>query len=137
MLILAFILGVVAGLRVFTGVGVWFLHSNGLWRILAPIAALGEYVADAMPWIPARTTIFPSVILRTISGGFAGWLVSGRMGGSVIAAIAVGVVGAVIGTFGGYSVRIWLIDRIGAVPAAIVEDVIAIALAVGVVHQTG
>jgi uncharacterized membrane protein len=130
MLLLAFLFGLVAGLRTMTGVGVWFLMlGNGIWRILLPIAAVGEYFADISPKIPPRTAIFPSVIFRSLMGGVGGWLVATRAGVSIPLPIVLGVVGALIGTYGGYNVRMWLIARIGNIPAALVEDLVAIAIA--------
>ena len=46
-----------------------------------------------------------------------------------------GVVGALIGAYGGRTVPIAAIERIGAVPAALVEDVVAIALGALVVTR--
>jgi uncharacterized membrane protein len=57
------------------------------------------------------------------SGAFMGFVV-GRIMGAVL-----GVIGAVIGTLYGYRARMAAIKSIGAIPAAIVEDVIAIAIA--------
>jgi uncharacterized membrane protein len=119
----AFLFGIVAGLRLFTAEAVFFgLRGHGWPRIIFPIVALGEYIADATPWIPARTQI-PSMILRILSGAFMGYLAARQAG-----AIAGGI-GALIGTFGGYSLRIGAIARIGAIPAAVIEDLVAIGLA--------
>jgi uncharacterized membrane protein len=122
-LLAAFLFGIAAGLRVFTGEAVFYgLRGHGLLRIAFPIAALGEYVADATPWIPARTQI-PSLIVRIFSGAFMGHVAARQPG-----AIAGGI-GALIGTFGGYRLRIGAIARIGAIPAAVFEDLIAIGIA--------
>ncbi len=118
----ALLFGIVAGLRTLTGEAVFFGLRGGLWGILFPIGAVGEYVVDALPQCPPRT-FAPAVLFRCVSGAFMGWVVAG------IAGAALGVIGAIAGTFGGYKVRLWLIARIGALPAALVEDVIAIALA--------
>ena len=121
MLFAALLFGFVAGLRTFTGEAVYFGLRGGVAGIVFPILALGEYVADALPQIPARTTIGP-VLVRCASGAFMGWTVA-RVGGA-----AAGVIGALLGTFGGYRARMWAIAKIGALPAAILEDAIAIAL---------
>jgi uncharacterized membrane protein len=60
--------------------------------------------------------------LRVFSGAFMGF-VAGRIIGAIL-----GVIGAVIGTLYGYRARMAAIARFGAIPAAIVEDVIAIGL---------
>jgi len=122
MLFAALLFGFVAGLRTFTAEAVYFGLRGGIAGIVFPLFALGEYVADALPQIPARTTIGP-VLVRCASGAFMGWTVA-RVGGA-----AAGVVGALLGTFGGYRARMWAIVKIGALPAAILEDAIAIALA--------
>lgn len=115
--------GIVAGLRVFTGEAVFFGLRGGVAGIGFPILAILEYIADAMPWIPPRTQLFPSFTFRVLSGAFMGYI-AGRIPGAIL-----GVIGAVIGTLYGYRARIAAIQRIGAMPAAIVEDVVAIALA--------
>lgn len=46
-----------------------------------------------------------------------------------IPGVFIGLIGALAGTFGGYRMRMALIARIGAVPAALLEDAIAIGLA--------
>jgi uncharacterized membrane protein len=123
-LLAAALFGIAAGLRVFTAEAVFFgLRGAGWPRIIFPMFALGEYVADASPWIPARTQIFPSLLLRLLSGAFMGHVAAG-FGGLVL-----GAIGAIFGTFAGYQARITAIAKIGAYSAAIAEDVIAIALA--------
>jgi uncharacterized membrane protein len=119
----ALLFGIVAGLRVFTGEAVFFAFRGGVAGIVFPIFAVGEYIADALPWMMARTQLFPSFTLRVFSGAFMGFVV-GRIMGAVL-----GVIGAVIGTLYGYRARMAAIKSIGAIPAAIVEDVIAIAIA--------
>jgi uncharacterized membrane protein len=122
-LLAALIFGIVAGLRVFTGEAVFFGFRGGWAGIGFPILAIGEYIADAMPGMMARTQLFPSFTLRVLSGAFMGF-VAGRIIGAIL-----GVIGAVIGTLYGYRARMAAITRFGPLPAAIVEDVIAIALA--------
>jgi uncharacterized membrane protein len=122
-LLAAFLFGIAAGLRTFTGEAVFFgVRGHGWTRIVFPVLAVGEYIADALPWIPARTQTGP-VLVRLASGAFMGHI-AGRVPGAVA-----GGVGALIGTFGGYRVRMGAIARIGAVPAAVIEDVVAIAIA--------
>ena len=127
-LLLALGIGVVSGLRTFTGPAAVMLARGGIAGIVLAIAAVGEYIADAMPWIPSRTAP-PSIAIRALSGAIAGWLIAGDHGGSAVAGAVAGIAGAVAGTYGGHAGRLALIERIGAIPAAIVEDVVAIALA--------
>ena len=81
-----------------------------------------------MPNIPSRTAL-PSIVVRPLSGAIAGWWISAAHGGSTIAGAIAGIIGALIGTYGGHAARVAAIARIGAIPAAIAEDVVAIALA--------
>jgi len=100
----------------------------GLIGLVLAIAAAGEYAADASPKIPSRTAL-PSIAVRPISGALAGWLYATMHGGSPLLGACVGIIGAFLGTYGGHAARIAAIARIGALPAALTEDVIAIALA--------
>lgn len=125
-IIVAFLFGIVAGLRTFTGEAVFFGLRGGIAGIAFPLLALLEFVTDALPQTPARTAA-GSVIVRCVSGAFMGWVVA-RVPGAIV-----GILGALVGTFGGYRARLRLIAKTGAIPAAIIEDVIAIALAFGCV----
>jgi uncharacterized membrane protein len=119
----AVLFGIVAGLRTFTGEAVFFGFAGTGWaRIVFPIAAVGEYAVDALPGMFARTQI-PSVLLRALSGAFMGHVSAGVPG------IAAGVIFAVLATYQGYAIRMKLIEALGALPAAIAEDALAIALA--------
>jgi uncharacterized membrane protein len=127
-LVLALGIGFVSGLRTFTSLAALGLVRGGVWGIVLSLAALGEYVADAMPNIPSRTAL-PSIVIRPLSGAVAGWWISSTHGGSTIAGAVAGIAGALIGTYGGHAARVAAIARIGALPAAMAEDVVAIALA--------
>jgi uncharacterized membrane protein len=98
------------------------------------VLALGEYVYDLSPNAPSRTA-FPSNVARMISGAVAGWFLIAARGGSPVLGAIAGVVGAVIGTYGGAAVRSGMIARLGAVPAGIVESLVAAALAALIVTR--
>lgn len=127
-LLLALGIGFVSGLRTFTSLAALGLVRGGVWGIVLPLGAVGEYVADAMPNIPSRTAL-PSIVIRPLSGAVAGWWISATHGGSTIVGAIAGIAGALIGTYGGHAARLAAIARIGAISAAIAEDVVAIALA--------
>ncbi|HTD37043.1 MAG TPA: hypothetical protein VK669_06000 [Candidatus Limnocylindrales bacterium] len=127
-LLLALAIGFVSGLRTMTSLAALALTRSTLWGIVLSIAAVGEYVVDAMPNVPSRTAL-PSIVVRPVSGAIAGWLIAAWHGGSPVAGAIAGIVGALAGTYGGHAARLWAIARIGAIPAAIAEDVVAIALA--------
>lgn len=119
----ALLFGFTAGLRTVTAEAVYFgIHGGGAWRVLFPVAAVGEYAGDLLPQVPARTTVGP-LLARCASGAAMGWTAAHFPG-----AVA-GVLGALIGAFGGLRMRMALIKSIGAIPAALLEDVIAIGLA--------
>ncbi len=125
---IAFGLGIVAGLRTFTPLAAVFLMRGGIWGIVFSIAAVGEYVVDALPNTPSRTAAV-GVSARILSGAFAGWMIATMHAGSGILGGVAGVAGAVIGTFGGHRARMAAIARIGGYPAAALEDAVAIGLA--------
>ncbi len=145
---LAFLIGVVAGLRALTApAAVSFAARFGhLGLAGTPLAFLGykwtpwifgalaiaELVGDQLPATPSRKVPM-QFGTRIVMGGLAG----GAIGASkemLIAGIIAGMIGAVIGTLGGAAARSWLAgqfkqDR----PAALIEDVIAIGGAILIV----
>jgi uncharacterized membrane protein len=127
-LLFAFGIGVVSGLRAFTSLAALMLVRGGLPGIVLAVAAVGEYVADASPKIPSRTAL-PSIVVRPVSGAIAGWLIAAPHGGSPVAGAIAGAIGALAGTYGGHAARVAAIGKIGAIPAAVVEDLVAIGLA--------
>ena len=129
----AFILGIVAGLRAFTAPAVALLAARD-WvagGIVAVVAA-GELFADMLPTTPSRTTPVP-LGARIVSGAFVGWFVTPGSASMRVVGALVGVAGALVGTYGGHALRLRAIAAIGAIPAALVEDVVAIGLAVAAV----
>jgi len=125
-LFVAFMLGVVSGLRAFTAPAVLFLMRGiSVISIALGIAALLEYAFDMHPKAPPRTAL-PSPIVRLLSGAFVGWTIAGD---AYVAGAAAGLAGAAVGLYGGLPVRMALIARIGAIPAALLGDVVAIGLA--------
>jgi uncharacterized membrane protein len=131
---LAFCLGFVSGLRVFTPVAAVLLGRGGTWAFVASIGAVFEYVIDLLPNTPSRTR--PSgLAARAVSGALVGWIISLRHGGSPAFGAVAGIAGAMIGAYGGLAGRRAAITRIGAYPAAIVEDLVAIGLAALIVTR--
>jgi uncharacterized membrane protein len=133
-LLLALGIGLVSGLRTFTGIAAVFLVRGGVVGIVLAVAALGEYGYDVSPNCPSRTA-FPGNVARIVTGALSGWFLIAARGGSPILGAAAGIVGALIGTYGGHYVRAGLIVRLGAVPAGIVESLVAIALAAFIVTR--
>ncbi len=143
-LVLAFLIGAVAGLRAFMPLAAvsWAAHLGWLHLTGGPLAFLGaaaarfiltalalaELVADKLPQTPSRKTPGPFAF-RIISGAVSGAAV-GASGGSLIGGLIAGAVGGLAGTLGGYQARARLAAAIGKdLPAALIEDAIGVVLA--------
>jgi uncharacterized membrane protein len=141
------LLGAVTGLRSMMSIAVlcWFAYRghlvlDGSWdawatklptAIIFTILAAGELVADKLPQTPNRTSPGP-LLVRVVMGGLVGALVADGLNGSGFEGVFLGVVGALIGAFGGFLIRREIVERGGGLdwPVAIVEDAIAIGCAV-------
>lgn len=143
LLLLAFALGAAAGLRSMTppAVVAWasrlgyldldptplaFLSSAAAAWIFAA-AALGELVADKLPFTPNRTSPGP-LGARILSGALSGGALAAGAGGSLAGGAVAGALGAVAGAFGGYNARTGLVRALGTPDyvVAVVEDLIAV-----------
>ena len=133
-LLLAFCLGIVSGLRTFTPLAALFIRRGSIWGLVLGVAAVAEYVLDILPTTPSRTGVV-GLTARVISGALGGWLIATMQGGQGIAGAIAGIIGAVIGAYAGLAARIVAIKRIGAYPAAITEDLIAIGLSALIVTR--
>src|SRR5262249_44970835 len=121
-LLLAFLLGLVAGLRTLTAPAVlWLMRHPGPWAIGLAVLAVLEYVGDLYPKAPPRTSTI-GLLARVVSGAFVGWMTGLAVGGSSIAGAIAGAIGAIIGAYGGLAVRVRLSATIGNVQAGILED---------------
>lgn len=147
--VLALLIGVVAGLRAMTAPAAvsWaahlgWIHLDGSWLAflghwLAPwilsFLALIELVTDQLPGTPSRKVPM-QFGARIFMGAVCGAAVAFGSGAWIMGLIA-GAVGAVIGTLGGYEARKRLVAATGGkdLPIALLEDAIAIALALWVV----
>jgi uncharacterized membrane protein len=131
---LALCLGFVSGLRMFTAPAAVLIARGTLWSIVFVIGAGVEYVLDVLPSTPSRTGP-RGLVGRIISGAFVGWMIATMHGGAGIPGALAGIVGALIGTYGGHAARMAAIARIGAYASAFTEDVIAIGLATLIVTR--
>jgi uncharacterized membrane protein len=142
-LVLVFLIGVIAGLRALTAPTVVSWAANLHWinltrshlafmgtlvaAIIFSVLAVAELVNDKLPKTPPRTAP-PSVVIRLVLGAFAAATFSVGAGGSAILGVILGIVGALVGTFGGYQVRTRTVRALH-VPdfvIALVEDLIAV-----------
>ncbi len=95
--------------------------------ILSLLAAI-ELVTDQLPSTPSRK-VPVQFGARILTGALSGTVI-GTLGGNLAVGAVLGAVGAVLGTLGGSSARARLAARFGKDrPAAIIEDVVAIAAA--------
>ncbi len=127
-LLAAFMLGVVSGLRTFTALAVLFLTRGGITGYILAVAAVAEYVGDLMPKAPSRTRP-AGLVGRIVAGAIVGHFMVGPDGWIAISGPALGIAGALVGAYGGVAVRLEAIKKIGPIPAALLEDVVAIGLA--------
>lgn len=140
-LLLALLIGVIAGLRAMTApAAVSWAARLGLLN-LAPTSlaflgyaftpwiftalALAELVTDQLPTTPSRT-VPVQFGTRILTGGLSGGAI-GAAYAQLPAGVIAGVIGAVIGTLGGRTFRARLAASFGSDrPAALIEDAVAI-----------
>src|SRR5208282_385064 len=143
---LAVAIGIVAGLRALTAPALvsWAAHLGWLHLegtplsfmgsmvavVIFTLAAVAEYVTDQLPSTPARTVPM-QFIVRLIMGALSGACICVSAGQSLLVGAALGAIGAVIGTYGGYHARKALVNglKVKDILIAIPEDLIAIGLA--------
>jgi uncharacterized membrane protein len=144
MLILAFLIGVVAGLRAMMAPAAvsWAAYLGWLPLSGSPLAFLGQ---GYTPWIltvlalgELVTDQLPSTPSRTVPVQFAARIVSGALSGACFGPGAgpplAGLMGAVVGTLGGRELRGRLASAFGKDrPAALIEDAIALVSACAIV----
>jgi uncharacterized membrane protein len=140
-LILAILIGIIAGLRSMTAPAVtsWaarlgWIHVNSSWLAflgyswtpwILSLAALGELVVDKLPATPSRK-MPPSFAFRIVSGSLSGAAI-GIAQSSLFIGLLGGAIGAVVGTLGGAAARSALARVFGKdLPAALLEDAVAI-----------
>src|SRR5450755_852825 len=151
--VLAFLIGVVAGLRALTPLAAvsWaarlgWLHLDNTWLAFLGYAAtpyifsalaIGELISDKLPKTPSRKAP-PGFAARIVTGALSGAAL-GASGGSLAIGLLAGAMGAVAGTLGGYEFRTRLVKATGGrdLPIALLEDVIAIGAAFLMVSRVG
>ena len=138
----ALLIGVIAGLRAMTAPAVvawgaylgwiplagwplaWMAAPATHW-VLTLLAAL-ELYSDQSPKTPSRK-VPPQFITRVVVGAFCGATLM-MPSGHWLRGAAAGAIGAVIGTLGGAEARGRLASAFGKdLPAALIEDVVAVA----------
>ena len=140
--LLAFFIGVIAGLRSMTAPAAvsWaarlgWLHLEGTWLAFLGFAAtpyimsllaIGELIADQLPSTPSRKSP-PGFTARIVTGALCGAAL-GATTQVLIGGMVAGIIGAVTGMLGGYEFRVRLVKATGGrdLPIALLEDAIAI-----------
>jgi uncharacterized membrane protein len=147
--LLALGIGFVAGLRAMTapaaiawaayllwlplgGTALAFMGS--VWAVgILTLLALLELIGDQLPSTPSRK-VPVQFATRLLLGGLSGAAI-GAAAGMLLAGLACGVVGAVLGTYVGAALRGALAKAFGRdLPAALIEDLLAIGGAWLIVH---
>ena len=140
-LLLAFLIGLFAGLRSLTppAAVAWAVYLGWL-RLARPLSLIGslpaviilsvlaiaELIVDKLPNTPNRTAPM-GLIARIVTGGLTGACVSLGGGRSAVAGAGLGVLGGLVGCFGGFQARARLVKAVGQdFYVALVEDLIAI-----------
>jgi uncharacterized membrane protein len=151
-LLFAFLIGFIAGLRALTAPAAtaWAVHRGWL-RLEQPLSLIGsvpsviiltllavvELVVDKLP-STAKRTAPPGLIGRIITGGLSGACVAVGGTQAALPGAALGVLGGVVGAFGGYQVRLRVVRSLGIrdIYVALVEDVVAIAGCLWIVSRS-
>ena len=141
-LLFAFLIGLFAGLRSLTppAAVAWAVYLGWLALarplslvgslpavIILSVLAITEIIFDKLPNTPNRTAP-PGLIGRIVTGGFTGACVSLGGGKSAYVGAGLGVIGGIVGCFGGYRVRARIVKSLRQPDfnIALIEDLIAI-----------
>lgn len=106
--------------------GVDFLHSPMIPRVMA-ILAIGEAVADKLPFIPSRVAPF-SLVTRAVSGAVSGAALCSAKKRSPLMGAIFGAAGAVAGSYAAFALRKRIVERLHMpdTVVALAEDALAI-----------
>jgi uncharacterized membrane protein len=149
-LILAFLIGIISGLRALMGVAIaswgaglgWFslagtplnFMSSTITRWIFTLAEIGELINDKLPKTPSRK-VPPQFIARVVMGALAGATL-GAAHDALLGGLIAGAIGAVVGTLGGAAARGALAKAFGRdLPAALLEDAVALLGALFIVSR--
>jgi uncharacterized membrane protein len=142
-LLLAFFIGVISGLRSLTAPAVvaWAAHSGWLnlqntalsfmgslaALIIFCLLAIVELIADQLPNTPSRLKP-PGLIARILLGGLSGAAVAIAGGQTLRLGAVLGAVGGIAGAFAGYQARTGLVRalKVRDIIIALLEDAVAI-----------
>ena len=141
-MLFAFLIGLFAGLRSLMppAAVAWAVHLGWL-KLTRPLSLIGslpaliilsllaltEIIIDKLPNTPNRTAPL-GLIARIVTGGLTGACVSLGGGQSAFVGAGLGLIGGIVGCFGGYHARAWLVRSLRQEDfyVALVEDLVAI-----------
>ena len=141
--VLAFAIGIIAGLRSLTAPAVvcWaaslrWINLQDTWAAflaysvalyIATALAVLELIADKLPKTPSRKTPGPFAF-RILTGGLSGAALCTAAHQSAIAGAVLGALGAIAGTLGGYASRTGTVKALKSpdLPIALLEDAVAV-----------
>jgi uncharacterized membrane protein len=137
-------LGITVGMRTMTAMAVlcWFAWTGSVpqtgWAfwvgnlvtvIVFTVFAAGETIGDTLPSTPSRTSPGP-LVARFVFGGLVGGLAAHGILQPVAGGVLFGVIGVVIGAYGGVWVRLRLARWVGRDwPVGLGESVVVLAVA--------
>jgi uncharacterized membrane protein len=137
----AFLLGCVCGLRsmiapaaVAWGAHLGWLHLDGsllaffankISLVIFSLFALGELIADKLPFIPRRTQAGPLGV-RILFGAVCGAAICISVAASPMLGAVLGGLGGVAGAFAGYTYRHRLSSVVPDMVLALIEDLVAV-----------
>src|ERR1700677_1874740 len=140
-LLCAFLIGCVCGLRSMTAPAVvaWGAHlgwlhlqasllaffTNRISLAIFSVFAIGELIADKLPFIPARTQAGPLAV-RVVFGGVCGAALCTSVAASPLMGALLGGVGGLAGAFAGYTYRRRLTTMVPDLVLALLEDLVAV-----------
>jgi len=146
------VLGVATGMRTFTAITVlyWFMWFARLpvtgfnaWTatlvsvLIFTALALGEFYGDTLPRMGSRKSPL-GLLFRLVFASGVGALVASSFLEPLAGGVILGALGALIGTYGGYSARMYLAGRVGRdFPVAVGESALAVLLSVFAMYCVG
>jgi uncharacterized membrane protein len=145
MIAMFLLLGITVGMRTMTAIAVlcWFawlqlLPQTGraswagylVTAIVFTVAAVGEYIGDTLPTTPSRLAPI-GLGARIVFGALVGGLAAHGIYEPTAGGLIFGVVGALIGAYGGHWLRVVAAKRVGRdLPVALLGSAIALGVAV-------
>lgn len=145
------LLGVATGLRAMTPMAAlcWFAYLGYLpvddtwaaWTartaavVTFTVLAVAECVADKLPLALNRISLGP-LLVRLVFGGLGGSVAATAMDGPGVEGVLLGVLGTLLGAYGGFMVRRDLCEKISCSiwRIAAVEDIISLLCAIFALH---